>query len=711
MDENELSTAISPIQDQLDVLRIRAEKRFLLLRDCEAYLERQRTRLGKKFRKVSAIESYCAENGISLATFYKWSRLCKAKGIRGLLPGYKPRGSQYDSVRPVIHEIFERIEPHKGYIKGFEELKSVCEQRSLPIPHYRTFLRMLEKAGLSDSFSRHPQLDQIHAPPPGPVQEKQTTPETIDPYIPDEPGWMRIVNRKAFNIAIYKYNLILPFLNPDLKSRQKRDLINEILSKRHFALPKVEVRVNQASLYRMISGFKRDGFEALVPKYLTRERRLATDDRPELRLKLDIKNPLGSLKQFRDLIGKNPLIEPVIKKVSLSLLDESISHIDSAAARYKPLFLDPPLTNDEIRLLEGFKAGPNAKRRAKAASVLMANDHRTILEIIAETGRPLSTIYRWLKDFREQRTEFIRLRRHHPEREQLFKERKTRIVDILHGAPALYGINRASWSYPTIAKAYNGLYEDQVSPHIAGRILKTIGYSWRRARKVLTSKDPQYREKMQRVLDVLQNLRDGDAFFFIDEAGPYQVRKYGGKCLTLEKKPRVVPQFQKPKGRVMLIGALEALSNQMTWTWIENKGVETMRTFIKILHAKYISTSRLFLTWDALSSHRSKGVSKLIDQLNSEAKRTGTGPSIQIVPLPNNSQFLNVVESVFSGMKRAVIHNSDYQSTEEMKAAISRHFEERNVFFCDNPKRAGNKIWDKQHFDIDRIQGGVFKRM
>jgi hypothetical protein len=34
-------------------------------------------------------------------------------------------------------------------------------------------------------------------------------------------------------------------------------------------------------------------------------------------------------------------------------------------------------------------------------------------------------------------------------------------------------------------------------------------------------------------------------------------------------------------------------------------------------------------------------------------------PEIEILPLPAQAQFLNVIESVFSGMARAIIHNSD----------------------------------------------------
>jgi hypothetical protein len=61
-------------------------------------------------------------------------------------------------------------------------------------------------------------------------------------------------------------------------------------------------------------------------------------------------------------------------------------------------------------------------------------------------------------------------------------------------------------------------------------------------------------------------------------------------------------------------------------------------------------------------------------------------------------------------MKRAVTNNSDYGSKAEMEAAIARHFEERNVYFQANPKRAGNKIWDEGSFDVEKLRGGLFKR-
>jgi hypothetical protein len=71
---------------------------------------------------------------------------------------------------------------------------------------------------------------------------------------------------------------------------------------------------------------------------------------------------------------------------------------------------------------------------------------------------------------------------------------------------------------------------------------------------------------------------------------------------------------------------------------------------------------------------------------------------------------LDVLEAVFSGMKRAVIHHSDYESISAMKSAISQHFRERNAHFKGNPKRAGKRIWELDFFnDMESLRAGDYR--
>ena len=71
-------------------------------------------------------------------------------------------------------------------------------------------------------------------------------------------------------------------------------------------------------------------------------------------------------------------------------------------------------------------------------------------------------------------------------------------------------------------------------------------------------------------------------------------------------------------------------------------------------------------------------------------------PIVELAPLPAGAQFLNVIESIFSGMARAIIHNSDYSTIHDAKTAIDRYYDQRNKEFRENPQRAGKRIWGKE---------------
>jgi hypothetical protein len=77
-------------------------------------------------------------------------------------------------------------------------------------------------------------------------------------------------------------------------------------------------------------------------------------------------------------------------------------------------------------------------------------------------------------------------------------------------------------------------------------------------------------------------------------------------------------------------------------------------------------------------------------------KREDWGPTVALAPLPAGAQFLNVIESVFSGLARAILANSNYESIDQARAAIDRYIRERNEKFALAPKRAGGAIWGSE---------------
>jgi transposase len=270
---------------------------------------------------------------------------------------------------------------------------------------------------------------------------------------------------------------------------------------------------------------------------------------------------------------------------------------------------------------------------------------------------------------------------------------KKALFSVLHQPPSNFGINRTTWTMAELSRILkeNG---QPAGEDVIRKIIKMAGYRWRKARIVLTSSDPKFSEKLDHIRSILSGLKADEAFFSIDEYGPFAVKAQPGRALVGPGEQRYVPQWQKSRGCLIITAAIELSSNQVTHFYSTKKNTDEMIRMMEVLIDQYRNRQRIYMSWDAASWHVSKELFKHIDQYNTAVG--SAGPVVEAAPLPARAQFLNVIESIFSGMARAIIQNSDYRSVDEAKAVIDRYFEERNTHFAKHPRRAGGKIWGKE---------------
>ncbi len=201
-------------------------------------------------------------------------------------------------------------------------------------------------------------------------------------------------------------------------------------------------------------------------------------------------------------------------------------------------------------------------------------------------------------------------------------------------------------------------------------------------------------------MEILANLKVDEKFFSIDEYGPFSVKMMGGRALTKPGELRTVPERQKSKGSLIATAALELSTNQVTHFYSEKKNTAEMIRLLDLLISQYHGQTRIFFSWDAASGQASKKFFGWVDEVNQAAYRAEHGtPIVELAPLLSCAPFLNVIEAVFSGMARAIIHNSDDASVEAAKAAIDRYFAERNDHFQKHPRPAGKKLWEKERIE------------
>jgi transposase len=325
-------------------------------------------------------------------------------------------------------------------------------------------------------------------------------------------------------------------------------------------------------------------------------------------------------------------------------------------------------------------------------------DGQMVASVARDFRVSAKTVHKWVARFRAAGSTGLEDRSSRPHRiarRNLEPGKELEAVfALLHTPPRDSGFNRTTWRLADLHSALRtlGMLTTQNNLSI---VIKQTGYQWKKARVTLTSSDPLYREKVDAIKKALSDLKDDEAFFSIDEFGPFAVKMRGGKALQPPGKVRQVPQWQRSKGSLIVTAALELSRNQITHFYSDQKNSTEVCKLIDHLRRQYKGCRLIYLSWDAAPWHSSGQLLNRVEFLNGWAAHD-RAPRIEILPLPAQAQFLNVIESVFSGMARAVIHNSDYASVADAQAAITRYLNDRNSSFAIGPRRAGQAIWGQE---------------
>jgi hypothetical protein len=130
--------------------------------------------------------------------------------------------------------------------------------------------------------------------------------------------------------------------------------------------------------------------------------------------------------------------------------------------------------------------------------------------------------------------------------------RTNKLIEIIHHKPNYYGVNRSSWTLPALAKVYKEQSGEKLGTTTISSCLKAAKYTIKKARRVLTSPDPDYREKVEGLLKTLHRIGPDEMLFFIDEVGPMRIKKYGGRIYVKENDMPTYLQKQNEKGSILI---------------------------------------------------------------------------------------------------------------------------------------------------------------
>ena len=300
--------------------------------------------------------------------------------------------------------------------------------------------------------------------------------------------------------------------------------------------------------------------------------------------------------------------------------------------RPSPDQYDNQLSEGDLQALLGCLSNSTLRVRRRAATVLLrahGASNRAVARLF-KCARGTTALY-W-KDYSERGMDTVTETRIKRIRMADREEVRSAVFAVFHSPPASYGINRTTWCMDDL----HGVLTEQGHPmsvHVIRDVIKSAGYRWRHAKTVLTSNDPDYREKLGRIQGILGTLSSSERFFSIDELGPIAIKKKPGRRLVPPGKRPTVPQWQKSKGFLILTAALELSLNQVTHFYSKKKNTAEIMRLLELLLVQYRECDKLYLSWDAASWHVSKRLGDWIVEVNSDEYRVEHGtPIVELAP-------------------------------------------------------------------------------
>lgn len=217
------------------------------------------------------------------------------------------------------------------------------------------------------------------------------------------------------------------------------------------------------------------------------------------------------------------------------------------------------------------------------------------------------------------------------------------------------------------------------------RALQRLGFSWKKAKKLLGKADTRQREAfVERIQELLKGaLHDEHLLVYVDEAHIHQDADLGYGWSVRGQRFWVCSSSPGLSEKVSCYGLYLYNEGQVQiWPYPRANGDYTVE-MLERLRARYPGRT-LKLLWDGASYHRSLKVRQRAAELD-----------IELIPLPGYSPDFMPVEALWRWLREEVTYHRCHATAEELIRRIEQFCQRINA----NPYEVADRLWVKDHLD------------
>ena len=234
------------------------------------------------------------------------------------------------------------------------------------------------------------------------------------------------------------------------------------------------------------------------------------------------------------------------------------------------------------------------------------------------------------------------------------------VCRVARTPPQQAGRPFTTWSLTKLVEHLREHYRILVSTEPVRALLRDAGVRWQATKTWKASRDPEFMQKMNRILELYDHPPTDGRVLCVDEFGPLNLQpRPGYGWFPVGRPARQRATYNRAGGVRHMFAALDLASGQMFYRFRDRKRSQEFLAFLRQVRARF-PTGRLYVVCDNFSPHRKATVADWC-----------ADHDVELVFTPTNASWLNWIECEFTALRYFTLDGSDYPSHDAQEAAIA----------------------------------------
>jgi transposase len=348
-----------------------------------------------------------------------------------------------------------------------------------------------------------------------------------------------------------------------------------------------------------------------------------------------------------------------------------------------PLLVLTPAERAELERRRDTATKPHERERA--AALLKVADGASPSQVARDgllRRRRRGTVYEWIRRFRNEGLAALSIRKGRGRKPafspvyQQAEEAKEAILHVVRRDPHALGYDRSRWTL--------GMLCTQTAPFLKlsgdgslSALFTRLGISYKRGRDYIHSPDPDYGPKLQRVDEIVAEVRASSGrlvALYQDELTYYRQPTVAAAYEAAgPEQPRALRSY-RANTATRVGGALNVVDGGVSYRQGARFGVRELVGFYQQIRSEYPAAERIYVFQDNWPIHFHPDVLVALEEQENpwpwyRPRSWSLGPSaqavkrwgalalpIQLVPLPTYASWTNPIEKLWRWLKQEVLH-------------------------------------------------------